>query len=305
MEIIIVNKRSEFSNDQIEELEKLGKVIFYEDSNSWDLNKDKLSNEEKIIAIDPGISNWKLENEDIDKIKNIKAVCIPTTRYNWIDGEYLKSKNIVLTNVPKYSTESVAEHCIFLMLSIVKKIPLIIKNDWKLDYDKHLGYEVNGKNAGIIGLGDIGTRVADLCSNMGMNVMYWSKNTRNEKYKYMELKDLVKNSDVLFLAVRECDETKDMFNKELIDLMKEESFIVNIVGNSVWDFEYLLEKLKENKIEGVGIDEEDLFMENYEGNIMITPHIAWYTKDAFKEDFRIWVESIKSCINNNPKNKVN
>lgn len=305
MEIIIVNKRSEFSNDQIEELEKLGKVIFYEDSNSWDLNKDKLSNEEKIIAIDPGISNWKLENEDIDKIKNIKAVCIPTTRYNWIDGEYLRNKNIVLTNVPKYSTESVAEHCIFLMLSIVKKIPLIIKNDWRLDYDKHLGYEVKGKNAGIIGLGDIGSRVADLCSNMGMNVMYWSKNTRNEKYKYRELKDLVKNSDVMFLAVKECDDTKNMFNKELIDLIKEESFIVNVVGNSVWDFEYLLEKLKNKKIAGVGIDEEDIFMENYEGNIMITPHVAWYTKDAFKEDFRIWVESIKSCINNNPKNKVN
>lgn len=305
MEIIVVNKKSEFTPEQVEQLSILGNLIFIETADEFQDKSKLMSSEDKIIALDPGISNWSCPNELIDQIPNLKAVCLPTTKHGWVDGAYLKQKGILLTNVPKYSTESVAEHCILLMLMLAKRLPLVINEGWKLNYDKHLGNEVKGAEMGIIGLGDIGKRVAELGQSMSMNVSYWSRNTTDSKYTHKELNDLIKTSQYIFLTISEAPETKNFFNNVKADLMSKDSFLINISGDEVWDFDYLANKVKSGGISGIALDDDRRQMQDFGANILITPHIAWYTKEAFKEDFRIWVECIKSAVEGNPINVAN
>lgn len=155
MKIFIADKRESFTDNQVSLLQTKGDVTFIETPEDWKNNQEIYSQEEKILALDPNVCEWKLPHELLDRIPNVKAICVPTTRYGWVDPEYIKSKNIILTNVPKYSSESVAEHAIFQMLSLAKKIAMVSSNNWKLDYDKHLGQDITGKQMGIIGLGSI------------------------------------------------------------------------------------------------------------------------------------------------------
>jgi len=305
MKIIIVNKKSEFTSEQISTLEKLGEVIFIETLEELQSTKELSNSEEKVIALDPGIANWTFTNETIDQINNLKAICLPTTKHGWVDGKHLREKGVALTNVPKYSTESVAEHCILLMLSISKKLPLVINAGWKLDYAKHLGNEVSGSIMGIIGFGDIGKRVSELGKGMGMSVNYWSRNVKDSRFKYKELDELIRTSDYVFLTLSESPETKDFFSKEKVDLMKKDSFLINISGDDVWDFEYLAQKVKSGDIAGIALDDDRRQAQDFGSNILITPHIAWYTKEASEEDFRIWVESIRAFVEGTPINIVN
>jgi phosphoglycerate dehydrogenase-like enzyme len=305
MKIIVVNKKSEFSEDQIKKLDNTGDLVFIESSEDFKTTKEFFTSEEKVIALDPGISEWAFPNDIVDKIPNLKGVCLPTTKHEWVDGKYLKRNGIILTNVPKYSTESVAEHCILLMLSLSKKLPMIINEGWKLNYDKHLGNEVKGANMGVIGLGDIGKRVSELGEAMGMSVSYWSRKSKDPRFDYMELDELIKNSDYIFLTISESPETKNFFSKNKADLMKKGSCVINVSGDDVWDFEYLSEKVKTGQIFGIALDDDRRQMSDSKTNILITPHIAWYTKEAFKEDFRIWVECVCSVVLGNPINVVN
>lgn len=305
MKIIIADKKTSFTDEQISLLKTKGEVVFIETNEEWKNTKEIFSEDEKVLALDPGVCDWSFSKDLIDKVPNLKGVCLPTTSYTWVDGEYLRKKNIPLTSVPKYSTESVAEHAIFLMLAVSKKLPLIISNGWKLDWDKHLGYEIKGKRMGIIGLGDIGSRIAELGKNIGMDVYYWSRKTRNEDYTYLELDELIKTSDYLFLTILNNEETKEFLNKERMDMMKNSSHIINTTGNGVWNFDYAVEKVKEGSLAGIGLDEDRVEIKDYGCNVMITPHIAWFTKESFEEDYRLWVECIISVIDNKPMNIAN
>ena len=305
MKIVVVNKKSDFSDEQIKNLENLGDLVFIENSEDFKSTEEFYTPEEKIIALDPGISEWNFTNQTIDKIPNLKAICLPTTRYEWVDGGYLRKKGIVLTNVPKYSTESVAEHCILLMLSLSKKLPMIINEGWKLNYEKHLGREIEGSKMGVIGLGDIGKRVLELGRAMGMKVSYWSRKSRDSRFEYKDLDELIQSSNYIFLTISDGPETKNFFSKKKIDLMKKGSYAINISGDGVWDFDYLRQRVRGDQLAGIALDDDKRHMSDLKSNILITPHIAWYTEEAFKEDYRIWVECIDSVAKGTPINVVN
>ena len=90
-----------------------------------------------------------------------------------------------------------------------------------------------------------------------------------------------------------------------MDMMKNSSHIINTTGNGVWDFDYAVEKVKEGSLAGIGLDEDRVEIKDYGCNVMITPHIAWFTKESFEEDYRLWVECIISVIDNKPMNITN
>jgi lactate dehydrogenase-like 2-hydroxyacid dehydrogenase len=305
MKIIVVNKSTDFTEDQINKLKEKGEVVFIENKEDWIGYKDVDSDEEKILLLDPGIAEWKFSNDRVKDFNNLKAICLPTTDFSWVDVNFLKEKGVLVTNVPKYSTEAVAEHCILLMLSLAKKLPLIIRSDWNLDESLHLGNNVKGKVMGIIGLGDIGTRTAELGDAIGMDVKYWSRSSRDKRFEYLEIEDLIKSSDYIFLTMAENKDTEDFFNRNKVDMMKKTSSIVNIAGEGIWDLEYLYEKLQRNEISGIGFESDSKKIAEYKGNVMVTPHIAWYTKESFDEDFRIWADCVISIIDKEPINVVN
>lgn len=309
MKIIFINSQKDFKTEQISSLEESGKLVFLE-TDDYLHSPELYDQKEKIIAIGPEITKWQFPNELIDKIPNLKAICVPTTSFSWIDGKYLRDKGIDLINVPKYSTESVAEYAVCLMFNLVKKLPLIIKNNWQLDYGQHQGWEIKGKTMGIIGLGSIGKRIAEMGLSLGMNVIYWSKNSRDDHFEYRELDEVLKNSDFIFPTLVKNEETKNILNKEKLDLMKNSAFIVSITGDELFDLKHASELVKNNRLSGIALESDkyitnNLEKANFEGNILITPPIAWFTKEAFDEDMRIWIENVLSVIKGTPQNIVN
>lgn len=305
MKIFIADKRESFTDEQVSLLQTKGDVTFIETPEDWKFNQEIYAQEEKILALDPNVCEWKLSHELLDKISNVKAICVPTTRYGWADPEYIKSKNITLTNVPKYSTESVAEHAIFQMLSLAKKIAMVSSNNWKLDYEKHLGQDIKGKQMGIIGLGAIGTKIAEFGKGLGMNVCYWSRTSKDERFEYKELDNLLSTSDYVFLTVADNSETKNFLSKEMVNKIKKGTCIISVTGNVAWNFNYVSEKVKNGDLYGIAVDDESTYINSSDINILVTPHMAWYTKDSVAEDYKIWVESIVSVIDGKPINVVN
>ena len=182
MNIYITYERTFFTEQQINELGRYGKLIFLENYFDLDNAQYLADNEEKILMADPEWYHWNLRKEHIEKIINLKAICINTTAFDWIDWKYCNNKGIIVTHTPKYSTDSVAEYAVFLLMCLAKKLPIQIKTNYKMEYNHEmLNTEVRNKTVGIIGFGTIGTRVAELCNNLGMNVIYWSKSYKENE----------------------------------------------------------------------------------------------------------------------------
>ena len=203
MNIYITYERTFFTEKQIKELEQYGKLIFLE--SYFDLDKAQYlqDNTEKILMADPEWYKWNLRKEHISKIENLKAICINTTAFDWIDWQYCKDNGIIVTHTPKYSTDSVAEYAIFLMMCLAKKLPIQIKTNYKMEYNHEmLNTEIKNKTVGIIGLGTIGTRVAELCDNLGMKVI-GAKVLKKTNIKELKLMIFLRNQTLLFLHLQQ------------------------------------------------------------------------------------------------------
>ena len=305
MKIYIINPKADFTAQQIEAMNNQGDVIFIEGENV-DINSQAYLNdpEEKILALSPETIQWNFTNDVLEKIQNIRAICLATTGFSWVDGEYCRNKGIKLTNVPHYSTDAVAEYATFLMLSLTRKIPMQIKSNFKCKYSPEmLQGEVKGKIAGIIGLGHIGKRIAEICQGLGMNVVYWSRNKKDDPFEYMELKDLISQSDFVFVSLSKNSETQNLLNKELLKNMKESSNFISI--GDIEDRKYLIEQVEKGNLSGLAFEAEGENIMNFKGNIMVTAPYAWYTNEAMKNNMEIWTNTIISACQNKPMNIVN
>lgn len=127
MKLYITYTKNSFTNEQIRNLQQVGEVIFLEKVFELDKAPYFENNDEKILVVDPDWYNWDINANHLSKVKNLRAVCLSTTAYDWIDLKYCKENNIIVCNIPKYSTDSVAEYAIFLMMCLAKKFPLQLK----------------------------------------------------------------------------------------------------------------------------------------------------------------------------------
>lgn len=305
MEVYVIGEKKDFTDQQIRRLEKLGNINFIEEKHDMYNSEYVKSKENKIIAIDPDFIDWKFPNDLIEKIPNLKGICLMSTSYSYIDLEFCEKRNIIVTNVPKYSTDSVAEYACFLMMSIARKVPLQIKNNLREDFSNtYLQMQVKGKKAAIIGLGTIGTRIAEILSEIGMDVIYWSKKSRNDKFEYKELSEIFKTADFIFPAFSVNEETKKIITDQLINLMKSTSSIVSIIGTDIFNTDLILNKIKNNELYGFAFEESNSNLDSYEGNVMVTSPYAWYTKEALENCIEIWVQSIEGVNTGKIVNQV-
>lgn len=307
MKLYITYTKNSFTNTQLEALSKIGEIIFLEDT--FDLNEAPYLNddEEKILIVDPDWYNWDINAEHLSKIKNLKGVCLSTTAYDWIDLDYCKENNIIVSNIPKYSTDSVAEYAIFLMMCLAKKFPIQSKTDYKMDYSKYmLTTEIRNKTAGIIGLGTIGTKIANLCISLGLNVIYWNRSEKENNYKKVDLDTLFAEADYIFPAFATNEETKKLITDELIKKMNGNAFI-NVVNNprELYNHDLLLNKAENEEISyAFELYGNEKKMYDYKGNIMATSPYAFYTKEAIDRLVSIWCDNVIALVNNEPQNVV-
>lgn len=290
--------------DYKKELKDYGEVIIL-DSGEKDVSKYKELFEDedpKIIGVNVGIVEWTLPVEVIKKIKNLVGIASKSSWVFYLDVDYCKKNNIVVTNIAGANSQSVAEHAIWMMFSLAKRLPLQIESNFKTERtESSKGIEVIGKTVGIIGFGNIGSRIAKMAKGLGMNVIYWSPNSRDKNYKFEELDNVLKNSDFIFNCIEAYDKTKNFFDKEKLNLLSKNSYFISVMGGMGWgteDNNYLIKLANEGKISGYASENEHelkykLPKINKGANILIVSTYAHYTSEAEAKSEILWIESIK------------
>lgn len=260
--------------------------------------------EPRVVAIDPDFSDWTFPNEVIDKIPNLKAICLQTTDFSWVDAEHAAQKGIIVTDLHGFSSIAVAEWATFMTLAVARRLPLVIKDGWKLDYNKHQGFELRGKTAGIIGLGRIGTAIAENMAGLGMKVQYWSKHSKDDRFNKISLEELLKTSDVILPATAGNAETRSLVSNDMMETIRPTAVVVSIV-DPIYNKDRLIELVQSGKIGGFAYEDEKGPMGKHDGNIWNGPALGWCTKESMEKNADQWVESIVNAANGEHPTRVN
>ncbi len=261
------------------------------------------------------IANTLLPNNVIRAIPNLKMIAVAFTGIDHVGLESCIERKILISNAAGYSDISVAEHTIGLTLSVLRNIAeahQITKSSKTIG--SFIGSELRGKKVGVIGVGRIGREVASLFSAFGCEVLGYDNGKErnpNEGIRYMGIDELMKESDIVTLHFPFNNDTSKFIDKEKLELMKKNAILINCARGGVVDNEALAKLLNVDKIAGAGIDVFDMeppIPVDYPllnaKNTVLTPHVAYATKESMIRRAEIVFDNVYSYINKKPKNIV-
>lgn len=264
-----------------------------------------------------------LNKETLAQLPSLKFIGVLATGYNIIDTEAAKEKGIVISNVPGYGTTSVVQLTFALLLELCLHVQRhsdsVMDGKWARSADwSYWDYplvELAGKTMGIIGFGSIGQQVADVATAFGMNIIGNSRKrsdqSQRKNFRWGEIPELLAQSDVVSIHCPLTPETQELINKESLKMMKPTAFLLNTARGPIVIDQDLADALNNDVIAGAGIDvlsveppsaDNPLFKTK---NIIITPHIAWATKEARERLMDATVKNLSAFINGKPINVVN
>ena len=292
-------------NVSFEPFERLGEFVSYDNSTPEEAR-------ERVRDIDVLLINKVLVNKAlIDSAPNLKLICIAATGVNNIDVEYAASKGIPVRNAVGYSTDSVVQSTFMHILSLVGGAPYFDASVKSGNYSRSgmftdpnwNWWELAGKTIGIIGLGNIGKKVAHIAEAFGMNVCYFSTSGTGhcKDYPSLSLEELLRKSDIVSIHAPLNERTKDLIGREQLALMKPSAYLVNMGRGAIVVEKDLADAVDAGVIAGAGIDvfvtepvPEDhpyLRMAHPE-RMRLAPHVAWASVEARKRLVGIMAENI-------------
>ncbi len=266
------------------------------------------------------VNKIKLNEKTLGDAKRLKLICVTATGFDNIDLDYCRRRSIAVCNVKGYSTESVAQVTAAMALSLVNGLPQYDKYVKDYSYSKsgvqnHLSpvfHEMSSMTWGVVGLGGIGTRVADIAKSFGCNVLAFKR--RNDPlYKCVDLHRLVKESDIISVHLPLSDKTKGIISRDIISEMKKGVIFINVARGAVADEAALTEAVEDGRIGGLGIDvysEEPMsntspYMSIMDRpNVIFTPHMAWGAYEARVRCMEEIKENIKAYMRGRKRNRV-
>lgn len=298
-----------------EELEKLGELTVYKRTFPEDILKR--SEGAEILLTNKTV----LDADTLKQLPDLKYVGVLATGYNVVDVKAAKELGIVVTNIPAYSTSSVAQMVFAHILAITNRVEYYTNENrngrWSASpdfiyYDTKL-IELSGKTMGIVGLGNIGSAVAKIANAFGMKVIAKTSKSADELpswIKSVSYDELFENSDILTLHCPFNDSTYHIINEKSLAKMKPSAIFINTSRGMLVDEYALADALNNGKIYAAGIDvlsSEPPSKDNpllSAKNCFITPHLGWATKEARERCMDICIENVKSYIEGNPVNDV-
>ena len=299
-----------------EPLQELGELTVY-DRTPASLVVERAKNADIIL-----INKVLITEEVLSQLPRLKYIGVLATGYNVVDVKAATKRGIVVTNIPAYSTESVAQMTFAHILNITNRIGHYARQSregrWSSNpdfcyWDTQL-WELSGKTIGIVGLGNIGMRVATIARYFGMDVFaYTSKNSADlpEGIQKTTLDGLFAVSDIVSLHCPLTADTRHLINRESLEKMKEGSILINTGRGPLVDEEAVAEALASGHLGGYGADvmiDEPPSPNNpllAQRNAFITPHIAWATREARQRLMDICVRNVKAFIEGKRLNAVN
>ena len=309
MKLVFLDTKTIGEDIDLSAYDALGEVVKYGFSTLEEI-PERVKDADVLI-----VNKIAINEQTIGNAKNLKLVCVTATGTNNLDKEYLKKRGIAWRNVAGYSTESVTQHTFALLFYLLEKIRYYddyVKDEKYINdtvfthFAEHFN-EVNGKTWGIIGLGTIGRRVADIAKACGARVIYYSASgsPAQEGYEQVDFETLLTTSDIVSVHAPLNEYTKDLMNREAFAKMKKTAIFLNLGRGPIVVEQDLYEALETGEIAAAGLDvlcEEPMSETNPLAKIkdskklIITPHIAWASVEARNRLMQIIVEQIREFL---------
>ena len=303
------------------DLERIGTLTVYDrtayDLSGLDMIIDRIGDAEAIFT-----NKTPITSEIMDKAQNLKFIGVLATGFNVVDVVAAKEKGIAVTNIPAYGTAAVAQMTFALLLELCHHVwhhsEQVMKGKWTNNQDfcfwDYPLIELSGKVMGIIGFGKIGQAVGQIAQAFGMKVLafdaFKNESLESATLKYVELDELLAQSDVISLHCPLFDSTKGIINKDTIAKMKDGAMLLNTSRGPLIVEEDLAEALNNGKLFAAVdvVSQEPIKADNpllKAKNIIITPHIAWAPVESRKRLMDIAVDNLEKFLAKNPVNVVN
>lgn len=308
-----------------------------------DFYKGVINLENKSVAPDTEILsvfvNSQVTADVMDAMPGLKFITTRSMGFDHIDLEHAKNKGIAVANVPSYGSYTVAEFTFALMLSLSRNIPQAarqLKEDTNFNLESLKGFNLMGKTLGVIGTGRIGKNVIKIATGFGMHVLAYdafpdATFSQQMNFKYVDLSQLLAGSDIVTIHTPYNKETYHLINKDNIKIFKKGAHLINTARGEIVETEALLWALKEGVIAEAALDvlegerelKEEAHLLSGESShakdfkilvedhvlidlpqVIVTPHIAFYSEEAVREIRETTVQNIKSFINGQPQNII-
>lgn len=238
----------------------------------------------------------------------LKAISTDITGMKWANPEIAEKYEIILMNTPGYSTVSVAEFSLALLLMMAKGIYKVWQDRLNEKEEKPYKNEVlQGKTVGVIGLGNIGTKFAELLGGLDVNILAWDRKDKGlPTVKQASLEEVISKSDYLSIHLATNDDTRKLFNEALLSKAKHGQVIINEADGEIVDNDALLKGLESGQIAGYACSNDAVkghkVSEN--PNVVAMPPQAWFTEHSLNLLREIWVSNVISAINGSPANRI-
>ncbi|GIW47611.1 MAG: lactate dehydrogenase [Deltaproteobacteria bacterium] len=279
----------------------------------------------------------KIDREVIKRLTKLRLIVTRSTGFDHIDIRECKRRGITVCNIPSYGENTVAEHTFALILALSRNVHKSYVRSLRKDFSTEglKGFDLKGKTIGVIGAGHIGLHVIRIAKGFGMDVLVYDikQNPFLAEvlgFKYVSFEKLLRSSDIITLHVPYNRHTHHMINRDNIGIIKKGAILINTSRGGVVSTEALIEGLDKGILSGVGLDViegEELIKEEKQllydqknirilanlvrdhillsrDNVVFTPHIAFYSKEALERILEITVENILAFLLDNPKNVV-
>ncbi len=293
------------------DFEKNGhEIVFFSDRNEDET--ELINRAEGADAI--VVSNIPISAKFIENCPNLSMISVAFTGVDHIDMQACNDRDILVSNAASFSTESVAELTLGMILSLYRKI---VGGDAITRFGggrgTFLGTELNGKCLGIIGAGDIGLRVAEIAKVFNCRVLAYSRTEKQiDGIEFVDKVTLLKEADIVSLHTPLTSETKGLMGNEEFKLMKETAILINTARGPVVDSEALCKALEDGEIAGAAVDvyekEPPLEKEHIlfsAPNLIMLPHLAFASHESFDKRIEIVIDNIKLWLEGKPRNIMN
>lgn len=317
MKIVVLEADSVGRDVSYDAMKRFGEVVCY-DSTPNDKILERIQDADIVIP-----NKCLITGQILVQAPKVKLIAESATGYNNIDVDYCHANGIAVTNVSGYSTDAVAQHTFALLLSLNNHMAYYSDYVNSSAYSQQASFtnvsniflDLAGKTMGIIGLGAIGKKVAEIATAFGMKVIYHSVSghAQDVSYACVSFEEILKKSDVLSIHTPLTEKTRGLINKAALKQMKNTAVLINVARGPIVVEKDLVEALNEGQIAAAGLDvfETEPLPETSpllgiqdKDKLLLTPHIAWGSYEARSNLIQEGVLNIQSFLDGGDRNRV-
>lgn len=314
MKIVVLDAATLGTDTDLTPLMQQGDVTVWDNTSPEEIVQ-RIADAEIIVS-----NKVRLMEPVLKTAKKLKLICLSATGYDCVDTAYCAKSGIGVCNVPGYSTQSVAQLTVALVLELTNHLGQYRTYVHSGAYScsgvanalTPVWHELYGKTWGIVGGGNIGHQVAKIAEAFGCRVLIHRRKP-DEDYETVDLNTLCRESDIISVHVPLTEQTRGMIGREQIGLMKRTAIVVNVARGAVTDEAALAEAVQTGRIAGLGVDvySQEPFGENHpfntildNPNVCLTPHTAWGAIETRNRCIALVAENISAFCQGQRKNRV-